>query len=75
MMLLTCYFAASILWMDIATEHPATIAVSNIVSIHPTQGYTDTYTTINSGYRSTVSVPTAYNEFIIQFQTCITKAK
>lgn len=73
--MLNCYVIAQTLWIAIVNDTPATINVDNITSIHPLFSYEETYTEIDSGYRSTVTVPTPYSEFITQFNACLTEAQ
>ena len=73
--MLSCYVIAQTLWVAIAGESPATINVDNIHSITPAFAYEESYTTIDSGYRSTVVVPLPYSDFIVQFNACLTEAQ
>ena len=73
--MLSCYVIAHTLWVAIAGESPAIINVDNITSIHPAFAYEQSHTTIDSGYRSTVTVPTPYPDFIVQFNACLTEAQ
>ncbi len=73
--MLTCYVIAHTLWIAVANDTPATINVDNITSIHPLFSYEETYTEIDSGYRSTVSVPLPYHDFILQFNRCLEEAE
>lgn len=69
--MLSCYVLANTVWIAIAAEYPATINVNSINSIRPLYGYEDSYTVIDSGYRSTRQIPTDYDSFMIQFNDCL----
>jgi hypothetical protein len=73
--MLSCYVIAHTLWIAVVNDTPATINVDNITSIHPLFSYEETYTEIDSGYRSTVSVPMPYSDFILQFNRCLEEAE
>ena len=73
--MLSCYVIAHTLWVAVAGDAPVTINVDTINAIRPYPGYADSFTLIDSGYRSAVSIPIAYPDFMIQFNACLTEAQ